>query len=511
MRRSVFVLLAVPLFACGFEPETEEVGEGSYEFHAPGSVQSRFADPAKTYHARRSIRLLQDLGAITPLEAEVATRVDGIIANKPADGWVSVEELVTAEQADKWPAFFDDEQATFPALWSLMAAPDGKGPDMALPPALTATDRSTAAGEPAAPVVAITALPAEWQTAVRRLEKLHDDDDDDTTVSLADVLAGIAKPGAFTTAELDALRKTEQWLRDRATNTPGRALVRVPEPGTSDHVLFDDRGVRITVHRTTTLEGTRRAESYPMGSPIQPEIPILTSIQAVADEVVEIENKAGGTLIVTTSKGQYCRYDGTVRLGPQSGALCAEGTPVALEIWRGGKRVDGAFAKLRGVSTAKRPVDLSAYADHDVELEDGTPLSLNITKTRSGYGGGVLGAAYDFVYEKVAKSYAGVDPAVVAKIAPATFALPAARYRTSYGSEVFTVEVREPGVVYGGVNGKWERMTPAVTTDGRKLWGIVPKPGYGAPGHYARRPYLFADGKVYLTAGFPVLTEANRI
>lgn len=503
--------MALPLFACGIEPETEEVAEGSYEFHAPGSVASRFADPAKTYHARRSIRLLQELGALSQLEADVATRIDGIIANKPADGWVSVEELVTAEHGDKWPAFFDEEQATFPALWALMAAPDGNGPDMDLPPALTATDQSTSAGEPAAPVVAYTALPAEWQTAVRRLEKLHDDDDNDTTVSLADVLAGIASPGAFTAAELEALRKTEQWLRDRATNTPGHALVRVPTPGATSHLLFDDRGVRITLHRTTSVEGTRGAESYPIGSPIQPEIPVLTFIHAVGDEVVEIENKAGDTLLITTSKGQFCRYDGTVRLGPQSAPLCAEGTPVALEIWRGGKRVDGAFAKLRGVSTGRKATDLSAYSDHDMVLEDGTPLVLNITKTRSGYGGGVLGAAYDFVYETQAKSYPGVDAAVVAKIAPATFALPAARYRTSYGSEVFTVEVRAPGVVYGGVNGKWDRMTPAVTSDGRKLWGIVPKPGYGAPGHYARRPYLFADGKVYLTAGFPVLTEANRI
>lgn len=517
--RSLACLAVLPLLvgACAADPIEAEPDTDSYDFHGPGTVSSRFADPKATYLPRRSIQTLGRLDALTPAQAAVAKRVDGILANRPADGWVSVDELVRAEQADKWPAFLDEEQALFPAIWALMKAPEGKSPNMAAPFAASRVeDLSTSATSAVPPVLKVAQLPPELQTTARRLERLFDHDGDDDTVAVADAESAVAQPGAFTPAEVDDLRKIAAFLRASATNEGGRAVVRVPAPGKTDRVLFQDRGIAVSASRTVSFTGARRTTGSSVGSFSEKVFPIISTVTMKVDDAVDLAIPAGTTLVVVKSDGDQCVYEASQRL-PAYEALCPSKSAVVLELWKGGVRIEGALAKLTSAASSTTDVDLSAYADYDFVLDDGTPLQQVWTRTAKGFDAFQQGnSSAEFTYERAARQVPGVDASLVAKLAPPTFDLPLGRYRTSFGEEVFEVEVRANGVVHAGVGKKappkkLERLWPVVGNFGEwgtKSWRTLVK---GPNGYEIDRPALRPDGTVLLRMGFPKLSAANRL
>lgn len=516
MKRACLAVLPL-VAACGVDSIEAEPVAASYDFHGPGTVSSRFADPKATYLPRRPIQTLDRLGALTPAQAAVAKRVDGILANRPADGWVSVEELVRAEQADKWPAFLDDEQALFPAIWALMKAPEGKSPDMAAPFGVSrGEDLSTSATSAVPPVLKVAQLPPELQTTARRLERLFDQDSDDDTVAVADAEAAVAQPSAFTAAEVEDLRKIAAFLRASATNQGGRAIVRVPGPGKTDRVLFQDRGIAISASRTVSFAGSRKTTGSSVGSFAEKVFPIVSTVTMKVEDAVDLAIPAGTTLVVVKSDGEQCVYEASRRL-PTYEAVCPSNAPVAIELWKAGVRVESAFAKLTSANSSTYDIDLSAYADYDFVLEDGTQLQQVWTRTVKGFDAFQQGNSIaEFTYERAARQVPGVDASLVAKLAPPTFQLPLGRYRTSFGEEVFEVEVRANGVVHAGVGKKappktLERLWPTVGNFGEwntKTWRTLVK---GPNGYEIDRPALRPDGTVLLRMGFPKLTAANRL
>lgn len=509
--------LLLPVLACHVETASPDPDTASYDFYAPGTVTSRFADAGKTYLPRRNLWLLSHLGALSAAEASVAKRVDGIIANRPADGWVSVDELIRAEQGDKWPAFLDDEQALFPNLWALMAAPAEKGPDMADFSLPKPEDLSTSATSAVPLVLTIAELPPELQTTARRLERLFDQDGNDDTVAVADAEAAIAQPSAFTPAELADLQKLAALLRARATNIAGRALVRVPAPEKTEHKLYDDRGLSIVATRSVSFSGSRTVGIGPVGwrGPFPPDLPVHTKVTMNVSQEAVLSPPPGVTVVIVQSTGETCVFEAPTQLSTTK-HLCVEKTPVAIELWKGGQRVGSSFALLTYAHTNTFAVDVSTYADYDFVLPDGTQLVQNWTRTEKGDGyTGLRGAKAEFVYERAPRQVPGVDAAIVAKTAPPTFELPFGRYRVRFGDDVFEAEIKPNGIVYAGVNRytpptKLERLWPALG-DYQKSWVRLRELPNGGFADEPERPGLRPDGTVLLNTGFPKLTAANRL
>src|SRR5262249_54485299 len=115
---------AALLSACAGSGDPESVSTNDSElngFIVPGaSINSPNVDPKQSYLTRRSISDLWYVGALPPDMASIAQRVDGIIANKPADGFLSIDELLTIEQPPYSKGLFPAEKLAAAKLWTLM-------------------------------------------------------------------------------------------------------------------------------------------------------------------------------------------------------------------------------------------------------------------------------------------------------------------------------------------------------------------------------------------------------
>ncbi len=504
-----FVVL-LPLAACSAEPEVATSDEPlNYDLHAPGTVPSRFANPNRAYLPIREIASLKSLGALSATMQSVLGRVDGILVNKPADGWVTIEELVRAEQPDAWPGFFDEEQAAFPAIWDLMEAPDAVGTEMAELPSATPINRTIPSGQPVHPVKTIAELPAEWQTTMMRLERLHNGDGDVNTVAYADVTAALAAPAPFTAAEVEHLKALEKLLRETATVTPGHAVIEVPNPGAADVPLYSDLGVSLVSHRTIKLTGVRHAHSYPSSSSIPWETPITTALSLSAVDDLEVLPPEGKKVIFIRPTGKAFQYSRPSRL-PEGTSLCRD-TLLIVEIWSEGVRTDARRVPCKASQSGTKKADLSRYFDYEIIAPDGTPLVANPTATSS-VTTGMLGRKMEFVYERTEATYPGVNASIVTSLATPKFALPPARYRISYDGEPFVVEVFASGAVLADYRGETFRLDLAWDRDGSAIfWGrISGSSSTSVP--RVDRPYLLPNGKVWLPSVRDLaLTLGHRI
>ena len=79
-------------------------------------IPSAHVDATKSYLLSRTIETLQTVGALDMVEARLAARVDGIIANMPADGKLHLAELVRMEDPGIHASLFPDEVAALPRL-----------------------------------------------------------------------------------------------------------------------------------------------------------------------------------------------------------------------------------------------------------------------------------------------------------------------------------------------------------------------------------------------------------
>ena len=237
LRSSVLVLGLVAASAACAPPADEpgdatETAESSVARVPGNTIGSAFVDPSKTYLRRRKTGNLLITRALDAEAYALAERVDGIIANKPRDGYVTVEELVAMEQPAQFTLLFPAEKATLPRIWNALEIG-------AMPPVInlagaplgdkTLADRVQPVLTPPSPIVlsklAISTLPYNLRNVASRVELGYDDDGDPTTISPGDVAAAKATPGPFTQSELDAIAKIAEEHRTRAVSTASARLV----------------------------------------------------------------------------------------------------------------------------------------------------------------------------------------------------------------------------------------------------------------------------------------------
>jgi hypothetical protein len=176
-----------------------ETAENAVITRVSGSTTgSNYADGSKTYLSVRTIVTLARVGALNGVLHDVALRADGIIANQPADGRVSLKELVRLEEPTIFGTLFPEEKAALPKIWELMETTSSGA--TALPavgplPAVAALDQSQPAGTLTEPTeLDIASLPGDLQAIARRVQLSLNADGNASTIALADLTAALASP-----------------------------------------------------------------------------------------------------------------------------------------------------------------------------------------------------------------------------------------------------------------------------------------------------------------------------
>lgn len=367
----VLPFFALQVVACS-EPEEIVADTASATIHRiPGtSIASPNVDPSATYLSVRRIDTLEAVGAIPGELGALARRVDGIIASQPADGRVSVSELLQIEKPGFIETLFPEERAQLPALWKLLETTDDPATPVTLPALVTvdAVDVSTPAGSPIEPAsLDIASLPARLQRTAQRLELTQDSDSDPTTITKADIAAAIASPGPYTPAEIEDMKTILELFLERA-GTSLAARVRVPEPVSTTATLATWGGATLGfVQRLEYSEqrGHTRFEGSPDGS-----LSVWIEARLVREAPVTL---AGDQKLVVLDETRE-----TESVVTNNGTLKTEGGVSTIEVWSGGVRTGIFRAELPAIATVDEKTDLSRYADYAFVTPSGATLIRNV-------------------------------------------------------------------------------------------------------------------------------------
>ena len=360
------VAVAASTFACAQDigPEgelTDESGapaEGAIITRISGSkISSAYASPNATYLSVRSLDTLGQVGALGGVVGALARRADGIIANQPADGRVSVKELLRLEKPDVLKTLFAEEKAALPQVWALLetvnAAPTVT-PNVATLPALQVTDVSTPAGTLTPPAtLTVASLPPELQTIASRVELSYDKDNDDTTVAASDLVAALAKPGPYTPAEIERIKQIQATFAARASSSY-RAIAQVTAPFAKSTSLGTFGSVSLSVEdglfvtEGSTMDDNRgRAEQF--SSRLYGGVARTVKLQTTGEvKVVLVYEKTEKEVVVDPSN-----------VALQTGTT-------TLEVWSGGVRQSAHRVRFtKDLSTsAPQYTDMDAWRDY---------------------------------------------------------------------------------------------------------------------------------------------------
>lgn len=199
-------------------------------------IPSAYVDANKSYMIQRNIANLATVGALDSVEAPLAKRIDGIIANMPSDGLLNLAELVRMENPTINGSLFSQEKAALPKLWKLVEAPETDDAVFGLKDNFGTVDQSLppAAAVPPASLL-ITSLAADLQDPATRLQNLYNSDGNAATVTLSDLAMGVANPAAFTPTEVAAFSTIQAVFRTQAVATSIAQIDLSPGPGTATH------------------------------------------------------------------------------------------------------------------------------------------------------------------------------------------------------------------------------------------------------------------------------------
>lgn len=412
------------------------------------TIASPNANAGATYLTARHIDSLEQVGALDGTLDGLAHRVDGIIANKPADGRFSIDELLQIEKPGYVETLFPEEKAALPGLWKLLETTKAAAQPVAVtaPSAFAAVDVSTPAGalvEPAS--LPIASLPADTQLSVKRLELTQNADGDATTVSKADLASAIATPGPYTPSDITAFQKVLDLFAARA-GTALDARVEVPAPGSTQADVATLGTAKLSLSESLAYEETRSAwlnGNAPAGSV---DVRISAHHQWQASLALVGDQKA--IVIDETSEAEHVAT---------SGAFQADAGAVTVEIWSGGTRTGSYRLALPKIASVDERVDLSSYADYTF-VAGGAPLVRNVVSASTQYSswynqyyGSQHSTTYNasFTYDLAAAAPTGaVDPQGLAGVAtPALPAIPG-RYEVTAGAAgVVDVDLYPQGVV----------------------------------------------------------------
>ncbi len=448
MRRASLVLVTLSsLSACSTPDDGIWMPPGGtgkadgYTTLKGSDIPSAFVDPNKYYMVSRNIANLNTVGALDMVEAPLAKRIDGIIANMPADGLINLAELVRMENPAIHSSLYPQEQAALPKLWKLFEAPDANdvmyGPkdnfgvlDDSYPPA--------AAVPPAS--LAITTLPTDLQAPAQRLENVYNSDSDATTVTLADLANGISNPAAFTQAEVTAFGSIQAVFRDKAVAQSDSKLVISPAPGV---FTFDATLGPAMFHMvgTTKIDEQRQVYSTQMTSSLTATQTLAATVALpmgmqllVIDQDAGTETVFGAGTVPSLPKGQF-----------------------VFEAWSNGARSFATNATLP-LMTSTQQSQLGDKLDYTI-MSGLTPLVRNLnsaTVTSSGYYYYTVHYTYDTT--TIAPPPGTSQQAVQATNSP-TVTIPVGRY--SFPQSRAILYVYPNNVLWFSYGGTMYRMLPA--------------------------------------------------
>jgi hypothetical protein len=375
-------------------------------------IPSAYVDPNKSYMIQRNIANLNTVGALDAVEAPLAKRIDGIIANMPADGLLNLAELVRMENPTINASLFPQEKAALPKLWKLVEAPDSQDAVFGPKDNFGSLDQSL---QPAAAVMpatlAISSLSAELQDPATRLQNLYNSDGNTATVSYADLTSGIANPSPFTQAEVTAFGTIQAVFRTQAVAQGDARFVLSPGPGafTQDATLGP-----ATFHMTGTvkLDETRQAYYSTMTAS-------LTATETLASTVV-LPASAQVLVLAQDSGAETVFGSGNVPNSVPSGDF-------VFEVWSGGSRMFVTNANLP-VLNSTATIPLNDKLDYTV-MSGLTPLVRNLNSATFTYTGGYYTSNVHYTYDKMTiPPPTTIQQQAVTYTASPTVTIPVGRY-----------------------------------------------------------------------------------
>jgi hypothetical protein len=457
IRRSVGLgLLAsglVSLVGCSLseEPIAPETSSNDLIGHVAGSgISSPNANKNATYLSARRIDSLTTVGAMTKAQSGLAERVDGIIANQPADGRFSVAELLQIEKPGFIETLFPEERAELPALWALLETSNAAPANVSPSPPMTVAgkDVSTPAGAPIEPAsLKIDSLPANLQQSSTRLELTHDSDGDASTVTKDDLNAAIAAPGPYTPADVAAFESVLDLFVARATSTLS-AVVEVPAPFTTSTTLASFGAASLSLSETLDYRETRGCTAFSGGGG-SCGLSVAVSGHHTWSANLAVGANQQAIVLDETSDQERVVAGGTIDF-PTAG-------PVTVEIWSGGSRLGSWRANVPVLGKVDENVDLSKFADYTF-IANGAPLVRSVdsakTDSRSWYNvhfGNESSTSYSasFTYDQAARPASGaVDASALATLATPALPITPGRYEVSAGAAgLIDVDLYPGGVV----------------------------------------------------------------
>lgn len=406
-------LLTTLLAACGTDSDIwmpSDAGGGKADAFTTikgSDIPSQHVDPNKSYILSRQIATLQQVGAFDVVQDRLALRIDGIIANMPSDKRLHLAELVRMETSAIHDSLFPEEVAALPTYWKMMEAPTTS--DFVVGPDTTfgVVDSATPPGPAVVPAnLAITSLAAELQSAATRLQNKHDADGNPSTVQYLDLVNGIAMPGPFTPAEVQAFTTIQAVFRDKAIATSASEIVVSPAPGTyTKDMMVGPIGLHIEGNTTFTEERTNNGSQ------------LLTKLDATQTQIttVALPPNMNAKLVMIDKE----------RIGESThpaGLISIPGGQYVFELWVAGQRTFHTNVHASDL-TRTQTIDLSDKLDYTL-VAGLTPLVRNISSAT--FDGSAIAR---FSFNKTAVNpTAPVNQIALPRVATPVVKIPVGRY-----------------------------------------------------------------------------------
>lgn len=449
LQRGLVGGLSLALWACApqaDQPVAEEDEVDSFRSELLTRVQgstiaSPNVDKSKTYLSVRSISMLDTLGALPGALGTLASRVDGVIGSKPADGRISVTEILRMEQPAYIRTLYPEEKAALPKLWALLETTplDPTAVNVPSLSAFSAVDRSTPAAMPIKPPqLAIASLPSAVQPQARRLEMVVNSDGDPETITEADLDDPLGDPDPWTPDEIDAFKKIKQLFIARA-KTALKYAVQVPAPFSSKGTVATLGPVTLELEQSLRYGETRSASFFRGSS--NTSLDIGLTAQRISKVNVNLPGASQLVLIDVNSE--------TERVVSSELRWEFSGTVVA-EVWTGGTRVGSYRLSLPKVTTLNESIDLKDYIDYQL-LVSGKPLIKNVTTASTLYDSWSTLYSATFSFDTASLPLPpDVDTAALAKLATPKSNLMPGRYEFSVpalGAGTCKLDISPEGVI----------------------------------------------------------------
>jgi len=450
-------MLALPLVACVTEaediwfPPTPAGGKTDAVTRLSGSIiPSGYVNPNATYLSDRAIGSLVEVGALDDVLGEVAYRVDGIIANLPADGRIDVAELVRMEQPSFFATLFPAEQAAFPQLWLLLELPSS--PTTVVPFSTTSLNTVDLAVTPGGlafpPSELISSLPVSQQTAARRLQLVVNGDGNQATISFADLAAALMDPSRFTPADVGSFEAIRAELHRRGISN-ANARIRVEAPGTRTTTANLGQ-LSLTIRDSTSYVETRTFNGgYSGGWTVQLEAhqsAVATATLPSGTFAILIREDDGSELVVSSER---------------SPSTLANATYI-VEEWQQGARVANRDAHVTGFLSSTGYADLTPYVEYDLVTAT-MPLVRNLESAQTMYSN-VVGIANRaiavFNYAATTSQPTGVvETTALREVASVGITIPAGRYELATPNlGTVALDIYPQGVVSITIGGVTRRL-----------------------------------------------------